>query len=197
MGTFDRARAIALLDMFGYVDRDGDGWREQPDGKPLVLELATLPQADYREQDELVKKNLDAIGIKIVFNAGKFGEQLKAARAGKLMMWQLGLSAGSTNGGGVLELGYSPSIGQLNHSAFKNARYDELYRQQDLLPDGPEREAVIREAVKILIAYMPYKFRTHRIATDLMQPWLKGYRRHPVPRDFWKYIDIDTSRLPR
>ena len=25
--------------MFGYVDRDGDGWRELPDGKPLVLEV--------------------------------------------------------------------------------------------------------------------------------------------------------------
>ena len=32
--------AKALLDLYGYVDRDGDGWREQPDGSPLVLELA-------------------------------------------------------------------------------------------------------------------------------------------------------------
>jgi ABC-type transport system substrate-binding protein len=36
-------RAKALLDLYGYVDRDGDGWREQPDGKPLVLECTTQP----------------------------------------------------------------------------------------------------------------------------------------------------------
>ena len=30
---FDPARAKALLDMFGYRDRDGDGWRELPDGE--------------------------------------------------------------------------------------------------------------------------------------------------------------------
>ena len=40
---YDPARAKALLDLYGYVDRDGDGWREQPDGKPLVLECATQP----------------------------------------------------------------------------------------------------------------------------------------------------------
>jgi ABC-type transport system substrate-binding protein len=33
--------AKALLDKFGYVDRDKDGWRDLPDGKPLVLKIAT------------------------------------------------------------------------------------------------------------------------------------------------------------
>ena len=62
--------------------------------------------------------------------------------------------------------------------------------------DGPERNAVIKQAVKILIAYMPYKVRTHRIGTDLMQAWLIGYERHPTARGFWRYVDIDISRLP-
>ena len=34
---YDPAAARALLDRFGYKDRDGDGLREAPDGKPLVL----------------------------------------------------------------------------------------------------------------------------------------------------------------
>ena len=37
MGIYDLPRAKALLDTYGYVDRDGDGWREQPDGSPLVI----------------------------------------------------------------------------------------------------------------------------------------------------------------
>ena len=32
---YDVAGAKALLDKFGYVDKDGDGWRDMPDGKPL------------------------------------------------------------------------------------------------------------------------------------------------------------------
>ena len=34
---YDPALARALLDRFGYKDRDGDGFRELPDGKPLAL----------------------------------------------------------------------------------------------------------------------------------------------------------------
>jgi ABC-type transport system substrate-binding protein len=197
MGTFDRARATALLDMFGYTDKDGDGWRDLPDGKPLVLEYNTLGTADYRELDEIMKKNLDAIGIRIEFKIGKWPEQLKAARAGKLMMWGLGSSASSPDSGGSLTRAYGKSIGQQNLSGFSNPKFDELYEKQNLMPNGPERDAVIREAVRIWIAYMPYKIRTHRIATDLMQPWLIGYKRHPYASDFWRYIDIDTARLPK
>ena len=43
MSEFNRAKAQALLDLYGYVDRDGDGWRDQPDGSPLVIEYATQP----------------------------------------------------------------------------------------------------------------------------------------------------------
>ena len=197
MGTFDRARAIARFDLFGYTDKDGDGWRDLPDGKPLVLEYDTLGTADYRERDEIVKKNLDAVGIKIVYKIGKWPEQLRASRAGKLMMWGYGYSAGSPNSGSVLQLGYSKSAGQQNHSRFKNDRFDELYEKQALLPDGPERDAVIRDAVRILVAYMPIKVRVSRIGTDLMQPWLVGFKRHPFAREFWSYVDIDTSKLPR
>ena len=31
MSDFNLARARALLDLYGYVDKDGDGWREQPE----------------------------------------------------------------------------------------------------------------------------------------------------------------------
>jgi ABC-type transport system substrate-binding protein len=196
MGTYDPARAKALLDMFGYTDKDGDGWRDLPDGKPLVLEYSTLSTADYRELDEIMKKNLDAIGIRISFKIGKWPEHLKAARAGKLMMWGLGSSASSPDSGGALARANGKSIGQENLSGFKNEKFDELYRQQSEMPDGPERDAVIREAVKIWVAYMPYKVRTHRIGTDLMQPWLIGYKRHPNSNAFWRYIDIDTAKLP-
>lgn len=194
MGTFDRARAIALLDLFGYTDKNGDGWRDMPDGSPLVLYLDTLGRADYRELDEVMKKNLDAVGVKLVLRIGQWPEQLKASRAGKLQIWGFGVSGSSPNSGGLLEYMYSKSIGQQNHARFKNARFDELYQKQMLMPDGPERDAVIKEANRILAAYMPYKPRVHRIGTDLWQPWMSGYMRHPFAREFWQYIDIDPSK---
>ena len=196
MSEFNRARAVALLDMFGYVDKDGDGWRDLPDGKPLLLEYSTTPDAAARELNEIWKKNMDAVGLKMVFKVAKWPEQLKAARKNQLMMWGLGYSASTPDGGGALDLGYSPAKGEGNLSGFTNAEYDKLYQQQQLMPDGPERLAVMQRAVKILVAYMPYKVSTHRILTDRWHPWLVGYKRHPTAREFWKYVDIDLAKVP-
>jgi ABC-type transport system substrate-binding protein len=196
MGVFDRAKAIALLDMFGYTDKNGDGWRDLPDGKPLELEMNTQPTADSRELDEILKKNMDAIGVKMVFKTGKWPEQLKAARAGTMQMWQVGLSSAEPDGGVALQVGATAQAGEQNLAFFSNKQFDELFAKQGVLPDGPQRDALILEAVKILIAYMPYKVRVHRIGTDLWQPWVLGYKRHPFTNSFWRYIDIDTSKLP-
>ena len=57
-GEYDPARAKGLLDTFGYLDRDGDGWRERPDGSPLLLEVATQSDQAQRGLDELFKKNM-------------------------------------------------------------------------------------------------------------------------------------------
>jgi ABC-type transport system substrate-binding protein len=197
MSEFSPARAAALLDIFGYVDRDGDGWRDMPDGQPLVLEYATQPDATSRERNEIWKKSMNAARIRIDFKTAKWPENLKAARVGKLMMWGLGYSASTPDGAGALGLAYGPGKGEGNLARFENAEFDKLYRQQQLLPDGPERLAMMQQLVKIMVAYMPYKFATHRLRTDMMQPWLLGYRRHPISRDFWKYVDIDTRQLPR
>lgn len=197
MSEFNPARAAALLDMFEYKDRDGDGWRDMPNGKPLILEYATQPDAASRERNEIWKRSMDAAGIKIEFKTAKWPENLKAARVGKLMMWGLGYSASTPDGAGTLGLGYGPAKGEGNLSRFENAEFDKLYQQQQLMPDGPQRLAKMQQLVKIMVAYMPYKFATHRIRTDMMQPWLIGYRRHPISREFWKYVDIDTGKLPK
>lgn len=197
MSEYSPARAMALLDMYGYVDKDGDGWRDMPDGKPLELEYSTTPTAKDRELNEVWKKSMNAVGIKIVFKMGRWPEHLKAGRAGKLMMWGLASSAASPDGGSSFERGYGPSKGEGNLARFQNAEFDKLYRQQLVMPDGPERLAVMQKLAKIMVAYMPYKINTHRIRTDVMQPWLIGYRRHPTSRAFWRYVDIDTSKLPK
>jgi ABC-type transport system substrate-binding protein len=198
MSEFNRAKAIALLDMYGYTDKNGDGWRDLPDGKPMVIQYATQPDALSRELIEIWKKNMDAVGIKMEFKSSKWPENLKAARAGKLQMWGLGYSASEPDGDGALQLGYGPGKGQSNLSGFDLPEFNKLYVQQQLLPDGPERLAVMQKAVKLMVAYMPYKVSAHRIMTDMSHPWFSGYLRHPVSRAmFWSYIDIDTAKLPK
>ena len=196
MSRFDRARALALLDLYGYVDRDGDGWREQPDGKPLVLEYATEPDQAARAANEQWKKNMDAIGIRMVFKTAKWPENLKASSAGKLMMWGVGWTVGAPDAQDFLNLAYGPNRGQANKSRFDLPAYNEVYRRQTVLPDGPERQALIAEAKRLVVAYMPFRVHVHRIFTDLVQPWVIGYDRNLFTGmgRTWRYIDIDPGQ---
>ena len=194
MSTFNRARAKALLDLHGYVDKDGDSWRDLPDGKPLLLEYSTSPDQQSRQLNEQWKKNMDAINVKIEFKVAKWPENLKASRAGKLMMWGVGWSAGAPDGDTFLALGYGPNKGGANHARFNLPAFNKLYEQQRVLPDGPERMALMQEAQKIMVAYMPYKVHVHRIFNDLAQPWVVGYSRNIFVRDFWKYVDVDAVK---
>jgi ABC-type transport system substrate-binding protein len=196
-GDFDPARAKALLDLYGYVDRDGDGWREQPDGKPLVLEVATQPDQLSRQFDELWRKNMARIGISVKFFAGKWPEQLKAARAGKLMLWALGSSAAGLDGQGSLARLYGPQAGSQNLARFRNADFDRIYQRMQVIPDGPERDELFRQAKLISVAYMPYKIQVHRISNDLTQPWIVGYRRPLAWQEWWHMVDIDRDALAR
>jgi ABC-type transport system substrate-binding protein len=190
-------RAKALLDMYGYVDRNGDGWRELPDGQPLVIQYPSQPDALSRQFDELWKKNLDDVGIRMNIRTGKWPEQLKAARAGQLMLWALGSSDGSPDSQGGLGGLYGPAAGGQNLARFKHAGFDALYERMQSLPDGPERLALLHEAQKIAVAYAPHKYSVHRIATDLTQPWLQGYRRPLFGNQFWQYIDVETEMKGR
>ena len=196
MGVFDRGRAQALLDVNGYVDRDGDGWREQPDGTPLTLEYATQPDDLSRQLITQWKKNMDAIGVRMIFKTAKWPENLKASRAGKLMMWGVAWSGGP-DGEEFLVLAHSPDAGQANHARFSLPAYDRLFELQRRLPNGPERMGVMTEMKKLTVAYMPYKAHVHRIWTDLAQPWVVGYHRNVFVREWWRYVDIDSAEKAR
>lgn len=195
-GDFDPARAKALLDLHGYVDKDGDGWRDLPNGKPLTLEVATQPDQLSRQFDEMWKKNLERVGIRVKFFPGKWPEQLKAARAGKLQVWTLGSSAAAMDGQGSLARLYGPQSGSQNLARFKNDEFDRIYQRMQVIPDGPERLELFRQAQLISIAYMPYKITVHRFNNDLVQPWLQGYRRPVFWNDWWHMVDIDPKARP-
>ena len=190
MGEHSLARAKALLDLYGYVDRDGDGWREQPDGAPLKLELTTQTDQLTRQWDEIWKKCVDALGVRIELRPGQWAENLKACRSGSFTVWRVGSSAATPDGQTALERCYGPSVGKGNLARLRLKAFDEVYERMKMLPDGPERAALFTEAAKLMVAYAPYRFHVHRILTDLVYPQVHGYRRPSFWQGWWHYVDI-------
>jgi ABC-type transport system substrate-binding protein len=196
IGSFDRARARALLDIYGYVDRNGDGWREQPDGQPLVLELASTSAQRDRQQNELWQRFMTQIGLRMEFRVAQWPDLVKQSMAGKLMMWGYGWQLGGPDSDTIFGMAYGPNREAINDARFDLPAFNALYEQQRVMPDGPERLLKLHEATRLLAAYMPYMMHLHRVQSDLVQPWVLGFRRHPFTSRSWCWLDIDETRRP-
>jgi ABC-type transport system substrate-binding protein len=195
-GEYDPARARALLDMFGYIDRHGAGWRDMPDGSPLVLTQATDPSQISRQFNELFASDMAKLGLKVEFKTAQWQEIIKAARAGKVMMWQLGYGVVEPDGIDSLSRFYSAAAGGSNLSRFKLQEMDDLYERLATMPDGAERDALFDRAKRLEIVYMPEKTTVHRVFSYLNHPWLIGYRIKPFIPGWYDVVDIDLSVAP-
>lgn len=190
MGEYSPARAKALLDTYGYLDRDGDGWREFPDGRPMTLERTSSSGQLYRRVDEGFERDMKALGLRVRFRTGEFSELVKAGRAGKLMMWMLGYNAVLPDGQQFLARYYSKAE---TFSRFRLDAMDRIYERLGAMPDGPERHALMSEAQRLAIAWMPYKFTSMRVETFVMQPHVIGFRRPVFSNDWYHLVDLDDA----
>lgn len=193
LNEYNLAKAKALLDKFGYKDVNGDGYRELPNGAPLAIEQASVAQGDSRQFDELWKRNMDAVGIKMTFKKGKWPELVKASKLGKLQMWGAAWIADYPDGENYLQLLYGKNE-DANTARFKLPAYDALYEKVKRMPDTPERTALYQDMAKLVLVYAPWKLGVHRIANSVAQPWVSSLKRHPIMHAPWKYLDIDLAR---
>jgi oligopeptide transport system substrate-binding protein len=192
---YNPAKARALLDLFGYLDRDGDGYREQPDGKPLTIDFASIPTLRSRQQNEIWKRSMDAIGIRMVFETvAPLPELRKKAKAGQLQMWVYGWIADYPDGENIFQLLTSKSIGSVNYANFSHPPFDALYDKAKTLPHGPERNAIYAQLTKMVFALAPWHVNTYRRPTVMLQPWVKGYKKHPFSHQPWHMLDVDPAR---
>jgi oligopeptide transport system substrate-binding protein len=193
---YDPARAKALLDLYGFVDRDGDGFRERPDGSPLVIDyMHSTGGQSARAVAELWEKSMRRIGIRLVPRGVQFSDQLRDRKAGKFMLGGAAWAADYPDAQNFLQLLYGPFSGDSNDSRFRLPAYDRLYEKALAMPDSPERTALYREMNRLMLAYAPWRLGTYRSYVHLYRPWVRGYKKHPMYQTSLKYLDIDLPAL--
>jgi ABC-type transport system substrate-binding protein len=193
----DPPRAKALLDMFGYIDRDGDGWRERPDGRPLVIQYKhSIGGQSARELAELWVKCMAAVGIRMEAVGVQFADLLNDKRVGNFQLASSAWIADYPDAQNFLQLLYGPNTNQSNESRFKLPEYDRLYERSLTIPDSPERNRLYREMTRLLFAYAPWRLGVTRTFQHLQYPWVKGYKKHPILYTNWKWLDIDVGAPP-
>ncbi|TMH27784.1 MAG: heme-binding protein [Betaproteobacteria bacterium] len=190
--TYDPAAANALLDSFGYRNRDAARYRMTPDGKPLTVTMSLRSGGTTRELSTLFKKNMDAIGIRMDFHITPFQDVIKELQQGKFQMY-VGGYGGFPSGWAELTQLYSRQPRTVNFSAFKLAEYDRAMEDYVRSPTEAGQIATAKKMSEIARAYMPMLPNVFRIENQVVHPWVQGYSPF-VFQPYWKYLDIDLAR---
>ena len=168
---YDPARAKALLDLYGYVDRDGDGWREQPDGSRWCSSARTQPDQLAAPVRRAVEEGHGRARHRASSSTSrKWPEHLKEARAGKLMCGSWRLVGRGPTARARWRARTARSAGGQNLARFKNAGSTRSTTACPRCPTGPsawrcstQRQADRRGLRAVQVQRAPH-------LTDLMQP---------------------------
>ncbi|HYD78757.1 MAG TPA: ABC transporter substrate-binding protein [Paucimonas sp.] len=182
--------AAKLLDHFGYK-KGADGWRTMPDGKPLVVKIHSAPHTRDKAKMEIWKKSLDKLGLRAEFPVSSFADNLKAAYRCELSMWGLGGTAGNPDGIDFLESYLGAKAYQGNMGCYQSEEFDKAYRAAEKVAPGPERYAYYVKMQQLMEADTVQVLELWRIRNWVSQPWVKGFKKHPILNADWMYLDID------
>lgn len=189
---YDPVTANALLDRFGYR-KGADGYRTLPDGKPLVIRYSSQPTERDRQFDELLKRSLDSIGVRLEIHKDRFADLLKLERRCRLMVRGAAWIADYPDGDNFMQLLYGPNSMQSNNACYRSAQVDKLYERSRLLPDGPERNKLYRGMARQMEVDTAWIMMDSRYRNMLMQPYVIGYKKHPALHQEWMYIDFERK----
>jgi ABC-type transport system substrate-binding protein len=166
-----------------------------PNGKGLpVFEYETIASTTSRQFDELFKREMEAIGIRIKFNSNTWPEMTAKINQGKAQISSMGWHADYPDAENFLALFYGPNKAPgVNAANYSSKKFDALYEQVRIMADSPERNVLFKKMVAIITEDVPWIFGVHRLAYSLRQGWLLNYKPHPIGRGMMKYYRIDSS----
>jgi len=188
---YDKAAAMRLLDRVGFDKRDADGFRKGPGGKALTLTFTIRSGAISRETQTLLKRDMDAVGLRMEFHVTPFQDAVKEMVAGKYQMAFVG-QGGVPSGYAVLIPLWGKAQSSINLSRFKLAEYDTAFSDFLRSSEPAAQIAAARKMTDLAQAYMPMLPSVFRIETNYVQPWLLGFS-PPIFKQYYKFLDIDLA----
>jgi peptide/nickel transport system substrate-binding protein len=153
---YDMAKAAQLLDEAGYRDSDGDGIREDKQGKPIELRLWTRSESPEQQRaGKLIAGSFEELGLDIVLsveNDGTINDGIYTYKGDTyapnydMFIWGWGGTADP-----AYQLGsfITSQIEMWNDACWSNAEYDRLYDQQDAEMDPAAREQQVQRMQQV------------------------------------------------
>ncbi|MCC8080803.1 MAG: ABC transporter substrate-binding protein [Lachnospiraceae bacterium] len=152
INAYDPDSAVRLLDDAGYIDIDGDGYRETPDGEEIDL---TFIYYTGRPEQQIVVEAMQAecmnLGIKITPQVYDSQTVMDLLQSGDYDLCCVSIN--------IMNIGdpeshlrtYFTSDGTYNSFGFSNAEFDAIVEELSATSDADARVELVKEAEQILM----------------------------------------------
>jgi ABC-type transport system substrate-binding protein len=147
----------------------------------------------WREIQTLLKRDMDALGVRLDFKPTPTQDLFKESAQGKFMLNIHGRSA--TPLGTIFQTFYSTQPGESNESRFKFPAYDVACDEFFTADSDAGRQKAASRMTEILQTYVPVMPLLFDVENAFVQPWLMGYYPSRVAAHF-QYMDIAPRRTP-
>lgn len=190
--SIDDARK--LLAEAGYPDG-----RDAKSGKPLVLNYDYQRTATPEIKAELdwMVKQFAKLGVQLEVRATDYNQFQDKVLKGKHQIFWWGWLADYPDAENFLFLLYGPNAKSLhegeNAANYQNPEYDRLYRRVQTLDDGPEKQRVIDEMVRIVREDSPWAWGYWPYVASAFQPWVHNGKPGIMVRDMARYYRVDAQ----
>jgi len=174
--------------------------RDAKTGAPLVLnyDYYAPPTPERKPEIDWVVKQFRKIDIQLEVRATDNNQFQDKVRKGKHQVFWLGWNADYPDAENFLFLFYGPNAKSVsdgeNTQNYQNPQYDKLFGQLKTLEDGPEKQAVIDQMVKILQRDAPISMGFYPYASAAVQSWVKNSKPAILVRDQGRYLKLDVPQ---
>ncbi len=187
--------AKRLLEQAGYPNG-----RDEKTGRPLVInyDYFAPPTPERKPEIDWVVRQFAKINIQLEVRATDNNQFQDKVRKGKHQVFWLGWLADYPDAENFLFLLYGPngktrSDGE-NTGNYENPEFDRLFTTMKLLDDGPKKQAVIDQMVKIVQDDAAWSFGYFPYSSAAVQGWVHNSKPAVLVRDQGRYLRLDSAQ---
>jgi ABC-type transport system substrate-binding protein len=188
------AEAKTLLAEAGYPNG-----RDAKTGKPLVVnyDFYAPPTPERKPEIDWVVRQFAKLDIQLEVRATDNNQFQDKVRKGKYQVFWLGWNADYPDAENFLFLLYGPTgktkFDGENTANFANAEYDRLYQLMKTLEDGPDKQKLIDDMVRIVRNDAPWTMGFFPFSSAATQQWVHNYKPAILIRDHGRYLRVDVK----
>jgi ABC-type transport system substrate-binding protein len=169
-----------------------------PEGRGVpVLRMHILDDPMSRQVFDIMRVQLAEIGLRVEPVPVAWPRMQEVLRAKQAQWWTSSWYADYPDAFTFLQLFHGPNGPEPNYANYRDAEFDELYREARLLPPGRDRDDLVRWMQRIVTDDCAWRFRFRRVRWAASQGWLSGYRHNDVVPKHFKYCRADEAARQR